>query len=314
LIGSAWANQQIYDDLFTVSFPNQNDGWASGRWGCILHTADGGKTWVRQNTGTDLTLTSVFFLDKLQGWAVGEEGIIIHTADGGKTWTKQTSPAPNFHMAVKFVTPEVGYIVSENTNIYFTTDGGKTWGPRFQDKNFILKSLSFCDRDNGWAVGEYGFIYHTHDGGLTWQQQGGSFGYSEQTGDVEAGTFLFQVSAVDAKTAWASGIEGYLIKTTDGGKTWQEVKEVKTKVGRVPLFSVMADKRGAVLIAGEGVILYSPDNGKTWQNPTVNPPVTYSWMYGVGTRGDAGFVAVGAGGVIYLSEGKNPLSWKRVDY
>ena len=33
---------KIYDDLFQVSFPNEKEGWVSGRWGCMLHTADGG--------------------------------------------------------------------------------------------------------------------------------------------------------------------------------------------------------------------------------------------------------------------------------
>jgi photosystem II stability/assembly factor-like uncharacterized protein len=311
LVRGAEARQLIYDDLFSVSFPTEKDGWASGRWGCILHTSDGGKTWVRQNTGTDLTLASVFFIDAQHGWAVGEEGVVIHTKDAGKTWTKQKSPLPYFHMKVFFVTADIGYIVSEWTHIFYTVDGGKNWQVRFKDQDFILKSISFCDRNNGWAVGEYGFIYHTRDGGATWQQQGGGFGISETTGDVEAGTYLFDVAAIDPQTAWAVGIEGYVIKTVDGGKSWQDVS---TKSGRSAFFSVLAQKSGAILVGGDGVVLHSSDNGKTWKSPTFAPPVTYSWIYGVGSRGNAGFVAVGANGVIYLSEGKNVLSWKQVEY
>ncbi|HSB04835.1 MAG TPA: hypothetical protein VLK23_06525, partial [Thermodesulfobacteriota bacterium] len=59
LIPNVQGQQKIYDDLFSASFPSEKEGWASGRWGCILHTADGGKTWIRQSTGTDLTLSSV---------------------------------------------------------------------------------------------------------------------------------------------------------------------------------------------------------------------------------------------------------------
>jgi photosystem II stability/assembly factor-like uncharacterized protein len=53
----------LYDDLFSASFPNEKEGWACGRWGRILHTTDGGKTWANQNSGTDYTLTSITFLD-----------------------------------------------------------------------------------------------------------------------------------------------------------------------------------------------------------------------------------------------------------
>ena len=64
--------QELYDDLFSVSFPTEKEGWACGRWGTILHTADGGKTWIRQNSGTDFTLSSIYFVDSKNGWAVGE--------------------------------------------------------------------------------------------------------------------------------------------------------------------------------------------------------------------------------------------------
>jgi len=46
-------------DLLSVAFPTRNDGWACGRWGTMLHTADGGKTWEYQKTGTDYTLSSI---------------------------------------------------------------------------------------------------------------------------------------------------------------------------------------------------------------------------------------------------------------
>ncbi len=312
LVPAVQGKQQIYDDLFSASFPNEKEGWVSGRWGCILHTSDGGKTWERQKTGTDLTLSSVFFVDTLRGWAVGEEGIIINTRDGGKTWQKQKSPNPFWHMRVFFVTPDIGYIVSEWTHIFYTSDGGKNWNVKFKDQDYILKSLSFCDRNNGWAVGEYGLIYHTRDGGAKWVQEAGGFGISEKTGDVEAGNYLFDVIAVDPQTAWAVGIDGYVTKTVDGGKTWQDVA---VKAPKTQLFGVAMEKGRTIVIGGSGVVLASLDNGKTWKEPTFDPPVIYSWIYGVARRGNAGYIAVGGSGVIYLNEGKDPSSWKQVvDY
>ena len=145
--------QKIYDDLFSASFPNEKEGWASGRWGCVLHTEDGGKTWVRQNTGTDLTLSSVFFVDPKSGWAAGEEGIIIHTVDGGKTWEKQKSPVPFFHMKVHFESPLKGWIVSEQTHILHTEDGGKTWSIQFKDQDAIFNRSHFVMGSMGGRQG-----------------------------------------------------------------------------------------------------------------------------------------------------------------
>ena len=305
--------QKVYDDLFQASFPNEKEGWAAGRWGCILHTADGGKTWVRQETGTDLTLSSVFFIDLKNGWAVGEEGIIIHTADGGKTWQKQESPVPFFHMKVHFESPLKGWIVSEQTHILYTEDGGKTWSIQFKDQDAIFKSVSFCDALNGWAAGEYGYIYRTSNGGKTWEKQWGSFGISEKTGDLEGGNFLFDIVAIDAQTAWAVGVDGYVIKTINGGKTWTEVS---TGAPKAQLFSVGYDpKTGMMVIGGSGILVASLDRGNTWKATECDPPIIYDWIYGVSRRGDAGFLLVGGGGMIFLNEGKNPsISWKRVKY
>jgi len=313
------AQQKIYDDLFSASFPSEKEGWVAGRWGCMLHTADGGKTWTRQNTGTDLTLSSVFFADPRNGWAVGEEGIIIHTRDGGKTWEKQKSPVSFFLMGVCFVTPLKGWAVGEQSHILFTNDGGKTWIVQFKDVDVILKSISFCDPLHGWAVGEYGFIYHTRDGGAKWEKQAGKVELSETTGEVEGGTFLFDVEAIDPRTAWAVGIDSYVIHTQDGGRSWKEI--ILPGISKTQFFSVDSDKRGKILIGGNGIFLSSNDRGRTWQAPEFTPPVTYTWIYGIAGRGSSDHIAVGAGGAIYMeaassaAKGKSPSnSWRRVVY
>ncbi len=304
----AQQSQRFYEPLFSVNFPTESDGWACGRWGCILHTADGGKTWTRQKSGTDYTLTSIVFVDPNNGWAVGDGGTILHTGDGGKTWEKQESPVPFYLMKVYFSTPLKGWIVTERTHILYTDDGGKKWSVQFKDQDFILKSLSFCDSLHGWAVGEYGYIYKTKNGGTTWQKQAGFFKLSASSGEIEGGTFLFDVVALNPETAWAVGIDGYVIKTTDGGKTWTEVA---TGAPKIQLFCVATDKKDAILLGGRGTFLSSFDKGKTWKAPQFRPPISYDWIYGLAYRGNSGFAAVGGAGAIYLSSSN---SWQRVVY
>ena len=299
---------KLYDDLFSVNFPNENYGWACGRWGCILNTTDGGKTWVGQDSGTDYTLTSIYFIDSRNGWAVGDKGTIIHTTDGGKTWVKQKSPIQFYLMKVYFVTSLKGWIVTEQSHILFTEDGGKNWNIQFKDQDIILKSLSFCDPLHGWAVGEYGYIYKTINGGVTWEKQSGFFKISAQTGEIEGGTFLFDVVAIDSQTAWAVGIDGYVTKTIDGGKTW---KEVTPGAPTAPIFCVTSDKKKTILMGGKGFLLSSIDRGTTWQISEFRPPITYGWIYGVTFRGRSDFIAVGWEGAIYLNSSN---FWYRVFY
>lgn len=222
--GSAVKKQVRHEDLLSVTFADEQNGWACGRLGTILHTRDGARTWVPQQSNIKYTLASIFFVDENNGWAVGELGTILHTGNGGKTWEKQKNPVTLYLFGVQFVNPLEGWIATEYTTVLHTVDGGKTWVVQYKGQDFYLKSLSFADPLNGWAVGEYGFIYHTNDGGKTWTRQAGHYKLSEETGQVDAETLLFDVVAVDRNTAWAIGIDGKVIRTEDGGKVWNQIE------------------------------------------------------------------------------------------
>ncbi len=303
------ARKGLRHDLFSVSFPTENDGWACGRWGMILHTSDGGKSWNRQTSNTDYTLTSISFVDPKNGWAVGDAGTILHTKDGGTTWEKQKSPVNFFLMGVHFADPRKGWAVGERTNILHTTDGGQTWKVQFKDQDFVLKSVSFCNDKNGWAAGEYGLIYGTENGGATWTKQAGGFGFSEETGDLLTGNVLFNINAVDSKTAWAVGIDGYVTKTADGGKTWQVIEK---GVPKSHLFGI-AHEGANLVISGSALLLASIDGGSTFKDAKAEPGITYGWIYGIAPRNKKGFIAVGKGGWIYVSDPKG-TTWQKVTY
>jgi|YNPNPStandDraft_1061719.scaffolds.fasta_scaffold45267_2 photosystem II stability/assembly factor-like uncharacterized protein len=300
----------VHDDLFSISFPTERDGWACGRFGTILRTSDGGATWTRQTSGTTFTLSSIYFTDTQNGWAVGNGGTILHTRDGGLKWEPQQSPVEQFHMGVLFLTPEKGFIVSERTHILGTLDGGSTWSVVFQDEDYILKGLSFCDAQNGWAVGEFGYIYHTGDGGEHWEKQAGFFELDPETGDIRGEEFLFDVAAIDPLTVLAVGIQGIVKMSQDGGKTWQGV-EIGSPT--VPLYRIRAAPDGSILIGGKGVSFLSRDRGRTWQAARFEPPIVYNWIYGISPLGAHGFAACGDEGAIYLNPGEENL-WKRIRY
>jgi len=69
--------------LLGVHFIDKEEGWAVGNKGVIIHTRDGGKTWVSQDSGAIDPFLDVYFIDSKRGWAVGF-GPIARTEDGGK--------------------------------------------------------------------------------------------------------------------------------------------------------------------------------------------------------------------------------------
>jgi photosystem II stability/assembly factor-like uncharacterized protein len=308
LQNAVFAGNEFREDLFSISFPTDEKGWSCGNRGTVIHTSDGGKSWSRQKSGTDHTLSSIYFVDTNNGWVVGEVGTILHTSDGGKNWRAQESPVPYFLMDVWFADAKNGWIVTERTTILHTRDGGETWGIQFSDEDFILKAISFADADNGWAAGEFGYIYHTVDGGRTWEHQAGMFDLSEETGEIVGGNFLFDVAAVSPQEAWVVGIDGYVAHTIDGGKNWRTVRGAP----QTHLFGVSADRTGRIIVAGDAVLVETTDGGATWREVTTVPSIRYGWLYKLSPRGSAGFAAVGMNGWIYVDAPGEDI-WRRYE-
>ncbi len=70
-----------------------------------------------------------------------------------------------------------------------------------------------------WAVGHDGIILHSADGGLTWARQRLA-PYDPQSTDETNGAPLLDVMFLDENTGYAIGAYSLLLKTTDGGQTW----------------------------------------------------------------------------------------------
>ncbi|MGC8500579.1 MAG: YCF48-related protein [Leptospirillia bacterium] len=67
------------NDLHSVVFLNDKVGYVIGVLGTFLKTVDGGNTWTRIKSGTNLDLYGLTFPDSAHGWAVGVGGMILHS-------------------------------------------------------------------------------------------------------------------------------------------------------------------------------------------------------------------------------------------
>lgn len=103
--GRRWAQVDVpaRTTLTAVTFASPTQGWAVGHDVTILHTADGGRTWVlqHQDVARQQPLLDVLFLDEMRGFASGAFGMLFATTDGGQTWTETDAPVlkeDSFHL------------------------------------------------------------------------------------------------------------------------------------------------------------------------------------------------------------------------
>jgi photosystem II stability/assembly factor-like uncharacterized protein len=269
--------------LCDASFPDPMNGWVVGITGIILHTTDGGKTWVRQESGTENHLFAVCFVDLNNGWAVGAMETVRHTSDGGKTWEEQEegkSAKEDFfavdinYNGVYFHDANEGWFVGEFGTINHTTDGGKTWNyyeepllkPPFDEQTweepkFTLFDVYFTDRNRGFLLGIEGTLLKTDDGGKEWKKV-----------DSSTDQALYSMTSVGDK-CWAVGSRGAYIYSTDGGSTWSWDKEAIHTKGFLTSVSFSDENTGWV-VGKSGAVFKTVDGGAKWEWLS---GVSYDW-------------------------------------
>ena len=247
-------------------------GWITGSsvdgYGVILHTTDGGKTWVRQGSATeipDYDVNDIRAMDPLTAWAVagsGTGGAILRTRDGGITWVQQKA-TPLGLDGIGVVDGNTAWAVGKNGTILRTSDGGSTWTAQDSGTTAGLFVVAALDAMNAWIVGDtdsgYAVILRTTDGGATWSRQG--------TNSIKNAGFI-DVSAVDTSTAWAVGTQTTVLKTVDGGVTWS-YQQYREGNASAHVNGVCAFDRLRVWTAEDfDTIGSTADGGATWNEQT----------------------------------------------
>jgi photosystem II stability/assembly factor-like uncharacterized protein len=244
-----------------VVFVDAQTGWLMAHVGAgmmhdyvnIYATADGGQTWERvvdpftDNLPQSCGKTAMVFADARTGWVTGDcQGVqpgapyLQKTTDGGRVWQFVELPPPaSAPEAFKTDTIACGTyspaplspaslvvgVVCNDFNVgqffsfvYATSDGGQTWASYpVSDR---LDGLVFVSPQAGWVMtaptsaAETRDLYQTQDGGQTLTK-------------VKTLNWQGQFDFVVEQEGWAVAKAGdavALVHTTDGGRTWKEIR------------------------------------------------------------------------------------------
>jgi photosystem II stability/assembly factor-like uncharacterized protein len=199
-----------------VGSQKRSDGYTP----LILETNDGGVTWQERPTNVPPVkdihephgLHGISFCNADVGWAVGQ-GLILRTTDGGKTWDTQRSGNNGERLfSIACASPERAWAAGPDGLLLRTTDEGKTWYREEVESKGSLVRVRFFGED-GWMVGHvagHGLLLHSRDRGSTWLPQ-----------SIDASESLLDIYMTGTQ-GWIVGTKGTILRTADGGQSWQK--------------------------------------------------------------------------------------------
>lgn len=221
----------------------------------------------------------VFFLNDNIGWAAnGAYAAIYKTVDGGATWTLQLSensdilPGNYYFRNVEFLDENIGFVGTLNGKFLKTVDGGNNWT---EVTNFTTNPLAICGIDAVGSSTVYGcgayfmpaYIIKSVDSGTTWT-------YIDMSSYANA---LVEILFVDENIGYAAGNDdsgGVILKTTDGGLTWNSIYNSNVPGEYVWKLQILFSDPNILLGSVESVspflgkFIKSTDNGVNWVTKT----------------------------------------------
>jgi photosystem II stability/assembly factor-like uncharacterized protein len=220
-----------------------NKAWAVGHDGVILHSPDGGLSWVRQHVAPfdpasdDLhngsPLLDVFFLDENNGFALGAYALLLRTSDGGSTWTEVPLAAP---AADEEVVDDAAAAEDDESWVMSEEDVAIE-----EEADPHLNAMARTGDGSLFIVAERGAGFRSTDGGATWQRL--SLPYDGS---------MFGAIGFEGRHLLAYGLRGTVLESMDLGDTW-------TALDSGTDLSLMGGvgwgDGGAALVGANGIVL-----------------------------------------------------------
>ena len=238
-----------------LEFSTPEIGITVGDDGMIMKTEDGGLTWfaIESNTIQNLWKTSADDGDNIL--IAGTDGTILRSTDAGSSWVSMQSNTSTDLFSVYSREDGLGFTVGRNGTIFRTTDHGSNWEVVAENHGNDLRAISM-DGDNGVIVGDKNHIFFTTDAGLTWNQPNTALPFE----------FSFRfVRIIDRTTVFATTTTGEIVKSLDGGNSWNIVY---SNSAHDALYRVNIVGGNLVSVGDNGKILVSQDMGENWQEST----------------------------------------------
>ena len=306
-------------NICSISSPSTSVVWIAGQDTSssvpghrLARSINGGTSWTQISVAGFATYTpsNIVAINKDTAWvsmynSTGGGGI-FRTNDGGLNWTQQataTFAAPNgFPNFVHFTSATNGVCMGDPNGGYFeiytTTNGGALWMrvaqasiPANLPGEYGIADKFTTSGSTIHFMTNMGRIFSSTNGGLTWVVNQPNI-----KGDT---TYVQWVSAKSATEALAylattGYTKEYMVQTTNGGLTWQEIKNPTGYWGTYnkASYAPLSSSEGVHVSLRENYVRVSYNDGLSWAPESELPQLN---------RGFYGAVASAPDGTVWVS-------------
>jgi len=214
---------------------------ATGVFGTVLMKQAMGE-WVQMDIPTSVLLTSVEMIDSEYMWAAGHDGVLLQSKNGGQSWVRRLDGFQLRDLEYPWLQARMAEL---ETEIESTDDANEA-----EEYEFALEELGFLMQ------------------GLEIQFEVGP-----------TKPFL-DIAFLNRSTGFALAAYGTLLRTTDGGDSWQLLNDRVGNPSGFHLNKIITGADDTLFLLGEyGLLSRSDDLGESWE--TLDTPYEGSFFGGL---------------------------------
>lgn len=204
------------ENFFGAHRSSESTAWVGTSSGNVYRTTDGPNEWELTASGLG-SITSIHAQDESNAMLVNENGAVWQTQNG-IDWENIYNSEEGLLEDISVI-GDKAWICGWFGQIYFSDNNGNNWTRQQTNSDLHLNDIHFIDDQNGWAVASSftDSIFHTTNGGATWIKS-----------KLPINSFWHGVSFHSPDTGWVAGGSaglGNILRTNDGGITWEHVHQ-----------------------------------------------------------------------------------------